>query len=95
MNPAEAIEAVELAERETAYRNQLARQMYEAGHRDAKRTWPVTGHRPRGQPHAAVSATPNWRAAAGGPVAVPNSPPPGPATFPARPIKPNRKELSA
>ena len=36
MNPAEAIEAAELAERETAYRNQLARQMYEAGHRDAE-----------------------------------------------------------
>ena len=36
MNPAEAIEAAELAERETAYRNQLARQMYEAGRRDAE-----------------------------------------------------------
>ncbi len=36
MNPAEAIEAAELVERETAYRNQLARQMYEAGRRDAE-----------------------------------------------------------
>ena len=34
MNPREAIEAAELAEHETAYRNQLARQMYEAGRRD-------------------------------------------------------------
>ena len=36
MNPAEAIEAAELAELEAAYRNQLARQMYEAGRRDAE-----------------------------------------------------------
>ena len=36
MNPAEAIEAAELVERETDYRNQLARQMYEAGRRDAE-----------------------------------------------------------
>jgi hypothetical protein len=34
VNPQEAIEAAELAEHETAYRNQLARQMYEAGRRD-------------------------------------------------------------
>jgi hypothetical protein len=34
VNPQEAIEAAELAEHETAYRNQLARQMYEAGCRD-------------------------------------------------------------
>ena len=36
MNPQEAIEAAELTEHETAYRNQLARQMYEAGRRDAE-----------------------------------------------------------
>ena len=36
MNAGEAIEAAELAEHETAYRNQLARQMYEAGRRDAE-----------------------------------------------------------
>jgi hypothetical protein len=34
VNPREAIEAAELAEHEIAYRNQLARQMYEAGRRD-------------------------------------------------------------
>jgi hypothetical protein len=34
VNPREAIEAAELAEHEAAYRNQLARQMYEAGRRD-------------------------------------------------------------
>ena len=34
MNPREAIEAAELAEHETVYRHQLARQMYEAGCRD-------------------------------------------------------------
>ena len=34
MNAGEAIEAAELAEHETAYRNQLARQMYEAGRGD-------------------------------------------------------------
>jgi hypothetical protein len=34
VTPAEAIEAAELAEAETAYRLQLAREMYQAGHRD-------------------------------------------------------------
>jgi hypothetical protein len=34
VNPRDAIEAAELAGHETAYRHQLARQMYEAGHRD-------------------------------------------------------------
>ena len=34
MNPREAIEAAELAGHETAYRNRLGRQMYEAGRRD-------------------------------------------------------------
>jgi hypothetical protein len=33
VNPREAIEAAELAEAETAYRHQLARQMYQAGQR--------------------------------------------------------------
>jgi hypothetical protein len=33
VNPRDAIEAAELAEAETAYRNQLARQMYQAGQR--------------------------------------------------------------
>jgi hypothetical protein len=36
MNPQDAIQAVELAEAETAYRHQLARQMYQAGRRDAE-----------------------------------------------------------
>jgi hypothetical protein len=36
VTPREAIEAAELAARETAYRNQLARQMYETGRRDAE-----------------------------------------------------------
>ena len=36
MTPEEAIEAAELAERETAYRHQLARQMYQAGRADAE-----------------------------------------------------------
>jgi hypothetical protein len=36
MNPREAIEAAELAEAETAYRLQLAREMYQAGRRDAE-----------------------------------------------------------
>jgi hypothetical protein len=34
VNPRAAIEAAELAEHETAYRNQLGREMYEAGRRD-------------------------------------------------------------
>ena len=33
MNPREAIEAAELTEAETAYRHQLAREMYQAGQR--------------------------------------------------------------
>lgn len=36
MTPAEAIEAAELAEAEVRYRNQLAREMYAAGRRDAE-----------------------------------------------------------
>ena len=36
MTPAEAIEAAELVEAETAYRLQLAREMYQAGRRDAE-----------------------------------------------------------
>jgi hypothetical protein len=36
VNPREAIEAAELAEAETAYRHQLAREMYQAGRRDAE-----------------------------------------------------------
>ena len=36
MTPAEAIEAAELAGAETRYRLQLAREMYEAGRRDAE-----------------------------------------------------------
>ena len=34
MTPREAIEAAGLAEAETAYRNQLGREMYQAGHAD-------------------------------------------------------------
>ena len=34
MNPEEAIEAAGQAEAETAYRNQLGREMYQAGHGD-------------------------------------------------------------
>jgi hypothetical protein len=37
MNPDEAIEAAGQAEAETAYRNQLAREMYQAGHTDGYR----------------------------------------------------------
>ena len=33
MNPQDAIEAAELTEAETAYRHQLAREMYQAGQR--------------------------------------------------------------
>jgi hypothetical protein len=36
MTPADAIEAAELAETETAYRLQLAREMYQAGYRQAE-----------------------------------------------------------
>ena len=35
MNPWDAIEAAELAEAETAYRHQLAREMFQAGYRQA------------------------------------------------------------
>jgi hypothetical protein len=36
VTPREAIQAAELAEAEAAYRHQLARQMYQAGRRDAE-----------------------------------------------------------
>src|SRR4051794_27447225 len=37
MTPRDAIEAAEQAEAETAYRNQLGREMYQAGHTDGYR----------------------------------------------------------
>jgi len=37
MTPEQAIEAADLAGAETAYRHQLARDMYEAGHADGYR----------------------------------------------------------
>jgi hypothetical protein len=37
MSPEEAIDAAGLAEAETAYRSQLAREMYQAGHADGHR----------------------------------------------------------
>jgi hypothetical protein len=37
MTPREAVEAAEQAEAETAYRNQLGREMYQAGHADGYR----------------------------------------------------------
>lgn len=43
MTPAEAIEAAELAEAEIRYRNQLAREMYAAGRRDAEAAAYVRG----------------------------------------------------
>ena len=55
MTPAEAIEAAELAEVETRYRHQLARQMYEAGRRDAEADmaarWARTAAAVRGPAH--------------------------------------------
>ena len=99
MNPREAIEAAELAEHETAYRNQLGRQMYEAGHRDGyeagrrdaeadmARFW-VEAARPvtRGVSHAELDS------AAGDPAAAPTSLTPGPATSPAGRTTPNRRQ---
>lgn len=62
MTPEEAIEAAGQAEAETAYRNRLAREMYQAGHADGYRA----GYRQAGADQAA-----RWnqiaRAALGGP----------------------------
>jgi hypothetical protein len=99
VNPQEAIEAAELAQHEIAYRNQLARQMYEAGRRDGyeagrrdaeadmARFW-VEAARPvtRGVSHAELDS------AAGDPAAAPTSPTPGPATSPAGPANPNHRQ---
>ena len=94
MNPAEAIEAAELAERETAYRNQLARQMYEAGRRDAEadmaRHWAKSRGRARGGVSYAELEDRRW-----GPGGRAHFADPRPTDFQARPIKPKRKELSA
>ena len=49
MTPREAIEAAGQAEAETAYRNQLARESYEAGHADGYRA----GYRQAGADQAA------------------------------------------
>ena len=62
MTPDQAIQAAEQAEAETAYRHQLAREAYEAGHADGYRA----GYRQAGADQAA-----GWnqiaRAAIGGP----------------------------
>ena len=64
MTPAEAIEAAELAEAETRYRNQVAREMAEAGTSAARRLASPGHRRVKAVQHGLV-LTPNWRNGAG------------------------------
>ena len=97
MTPREAVEAAELAEAETTYRHQLARQMYQAGQRaglqpDTGRPTPTRkrpGPRSPAPPRTA-SATPTSRNAAGDPAAAPASQSRAPATSPAGAPHPTR-----
>ena len=87
MNPREAIEAAELAEYETAYRDQLARQMYEAGRRDAEadmaRFWAEAARQvTRGVSHAELEQR-RW-----GPGGRAHFADPRPGDFPGRENKP-------
>ena len=87
MNPQEAIEAAELTEHETAYRNQLARQMYEAGRRDAEadmaRFWAETARQvTRGVSHAELEQR-RW-----GPGGRAHFADPRPSDFPGREHQP-------
>jgi hypothetical protein len=91
VNPEEAIQAAELAEAETAYRHQLARQMYQAGHRDAEaemaRRWDQIA-RPavHGTSHAQLEER-RW-----GPGGRAHFADPRPGDFPGRGAKPQREQ---
>ena len=80
MNPAERSRRPSWPSWKPAYRNQLARQMSEAGRHDQRkrRHGPLLAE-PPGQPRTVVSAALNWRTAAGDLVAVPTSLTLGPA----------------
>ena len=81
MTPAEAIEAAELTEAETRYRNQVGRLMYEAGWRAAEAEMAAQWSRvPR---WFAVRISPSSRPGAGDLAAVSTSATRGRATFPA------------
>jgi hypothetical protein len=61
VTPADAIEAAELAEAEIRYRNELGREMYEAGRRDAEaemaeRWHQIAGPVAHGMSHAELEA---------------------------------------
>ena len=81
MTPAEAIEAAELTEAETRYRNQVGRLMYEAGRRRPRPRWPLSG--PASPQWFAVRISPSSRPGAGDLAAVPISATRARATSPA------------
>jgi hypothetical protein len=92
VNPAAAIEAAELAEREAEYRNQLGRQMYEAGRRAAEADMAARWNeaaRPvaRGVSHAELEDR-RW-----GPGGRAQFAAPRPGDFPGRATQPELDEL--
>jgi len=93
MTPQQALERAEEISAETRYRNQLARQMYQAGPHDAGADMARGGHGPPARSRMA-SPTPSWRSAAGYPAAAPGSQTRAPATSPAGAPdhKPNQKQ---
>lgn len=87
MTPAEAIEAAELAEAESRYRNELAHEMYARGRRDAEvehaAAWQQIA-RPvvHGMPYAELEER-RW-----GPGGLAHFADPRPGDYPGRPARP-------
>jgi hypothetical protein len=82
MTPQQAVQRAEQIGAETRYRNQLARQMYQAGRHDAEADTARRGHRPPARSRMA-SPTPGWRSRGGPGGRVRLARPAAPATSPA------------
>ena len=82
MTPAEAIEAAELGEAEIRYRNQVGRLMYEAGRREARPRWPLSG--PASPQWSAVRISPSSKERRWGPGGRAHFADPRPGDFPGR-----------
>ena len=94
VTPAEAIEAAELTEAETRYRNQVGRLMYEVGHRDAEaemaaRWDEIARTAIRGPSHAELEER-RW-----GPAGRAHFADPRPGDFPGRAKSEPERELEA
>jgi hypothetical protein len=92
VNPREAIQAAELAEAETAYRLQLARESFEAGKRSAEAELEAAWHTIA---HPASRAGPSWaefEERRWGPGGRAHFADPRPGDFPGRAAKPQARQ---